>query len=223
MNTPALAGTNPVLFDFDGPICSIFAGSPAADVARDLRDLAVKLGAMPGEAIGEEDDPLEILRWASRSGDASILAAVEDALVTAEIVAADSAQPAPFARDILRALHAQGRAIGIASNNSGAAINKYLDRHDLAGMVNATVGRQPYSPEAMKPDPNCLQVAMALLNVEPAVCVYIGDSIADIDAAHATGMPVIAYANKPGKFEHFIAAGADAVVRGMNEIQSAMN
>ena len=58
-----LIGTGPLLLDFDGPVCSIFAGYPAPRVAAGLVALLHVEGiAMPPEIRGE-GDPLAVLRW----------------------------------------------------------------------------------------------------------------------------------------------------------------
>jgi hypothetical protein len=52
-----------LLLDFDGPICSIFAGYPAPRVAAELVALLDVEGvAVPPEVRGE-GDPLAVLRW----------------------------------------------------------------------------------------------------------------------------------------------------------------
>jgi D-arabinose 1-dehydrogenase-like Zn-dependent alcohol dehydrogenase len=48
------------------------------------------------------------------------------------------------------------------------------------------------------------------------------DSLSDITAAQAAGVPVIAYANKPSKKEQFAEAGADTVVTSMADAVAAL-
>ena len=43
-------------------------------------------------------------------------------------------------------------------------------------------------------------------------CVLVGDSLTDIQAARVANMPVIGYANKPGKAELFAAEKSSAIV-----------
>ncbi|WP_241253226.1 HAD hydrolase-like protein [Streptomyces sp. W1SF4] len=51
-----------------------------------------------------------------------------------------------------------------------------------------------------------------------ADCTLIGDSLTDVQAAHAAGATVIAYANKPPLFAE---AGADAITDTMHAIAQA--
>ncbi|MEU8045890.1 HAD-IA family hydrolase [Micromonospora echinofusca] len=75
------------------------------------------------------------------------------------------------------------------------------------------------APERMKPDPFPVLAAGRELGAEPAECVLVGDSVSDIEAAHAAGVAAIGYANKPGKRERFDAA--DAVIDSMAELVTA--
>lgn len=43
-----------------------------------------------------------------------------------------------------------------------------------------------------KPDPTPLRTACELLGAHPAAALMVGDSVNDIDAARACGMPVLA-------------------------------
>ncbi|HEX2808805.1 MAG TPA: hypothetical protein VHN80_21790, partial [Kineosporiaceae bacterium] len=91
MTIPLLEDAEAVLLDFDGPVCSMFAGYPAAGVAEQLRELITSSGADPGEAISRTGDPLTVLRLAADQHP-SLLATVDDALTRAERVAARTAR-----------------------------------------------------------------------------------------------------------------------------------
>jgi hypothetical protein len=57
-----------LLLDFDGPICSIFAGTPAPAIAEQLRRKLQAAGiTLPPDAEAE-DDPLEVFRATARLG-----------------------------------------------------------------------------------------------------------------------------------------------------------
>ncbi len=208
-----LAGTGPLLLDFDGPVCSIFAGYPAAEVAAELRERLKRNGIRVVGSVVTEPDPLEVLRWTGRHGDPDVVRAVEDALCAAELEAARLAESTPYAREVIVAARDAGKPVAIISNNSAGAIVKYLNLHRLAVHVRAYA-----RPELMKPHPDPIRRAVAALGAEPGDCALIGDSLADITAAQAAKAKVIGYANKPAKAERFAAAQADAVVTSMSEI-----
>ncbi len=76
-----IKGTRHLLLDFDGPVCSVFAGTPASDVASQLRYALQAAGfSLPGYAQ-EETDPLEVFREAAKLSPAA--AAVAQQLLTA--------------------------------------------------------------------------------------------------------------------------------------------
>jgi phosphoglycolate phosphatase-like HAD superfamily hydrolase len=218
-----LAGAGPILLDFDGPVCNIFAGCPADVVASELRDILLNSGAQLPAAMMVEVDPLQVLRWTATLGSEPLIQTIEDALRAAELRAATSATPTPYAQEVLLVAQQKGRRVAIASNNSGPAIRTYLDAHRLSQYVSYVVGRKPYCPEKMKPHPYSILDSLNNLNAEPHGSVLIGDSLTDITASHEAGIRVIGYANRPGKRESLSAAGADAVVATMAEVANALN
>ena len=55
-----------VLLDFDGPVCAVFEGTAASDVAHELRLALSAAGIpLPGEVL-DIDDPLEVFRVTAR-------------------------------------------------------------------------------------------------------------------------------------------------------------
>ncbi|GAA3298253.1 HAD family phosphatase [Dactylosporangium vinaceum] len=217
-----LARSRAILLDFDGPVCSIFGGHPAPLVAAELLNLLEARDVDLTDDIRSETDPMEVLRWSATLGQPELLREVEDALCRAELLAAESAIPEPYGREVIVAARESGRPVAIVSNNSAGAIEAYLKAHRLAGHIANISGRAYAQPERMKPNPEPLWRAATALEVEPAASVLIGDSLFDIEGAQAAGVPVIAYANKPPKVQRFTDASADVVVTSMGEIASAL-
>ncbi|MGW6288746.1 HAD hydrolase-like protein [Streptomyces sp. NPDC055107] len=58
----------------------------------------------------------------------------------------------------------------------------------------------------MKPNPHSLIAAAERLDVDVSLCALIGDSLTDIQAAHAIGSRAIGSANKPHKRQLFVQA-----------------
>lgn len=217
-----LAGTRVVLLDFDGPVCSIFAGYPAAAVAAELRAGLAAEGVEVPPLVAQQDDPLEVLRWTAQHGSAALTARIERALTMAELQAATSAEPTPYAHEVLRAAHETGRTVAIVSNNSRPAIEAYLDAHRLRGYLRLVVGRDRSHPDRMKPHPAPLLDALHQLHLPAASAVMIGDSRSDVLSAQAAGVRSIGYANKPTKFATLTEAGADTIVHSMFEIDTGL-
>ncbi len=217
-----LAGTGPLLLDFDGPVCSIFAGYPAHEVAADLREVLESNGIRVPGTMAAESDPLEVLRWTGQLGDAHLTRVVEDALCAAELRAARSAEPTPYAREVIVAAREAGKPVAVVSNNSPGAVVEYLELHRLSVHVPTVIGRAYAQPELMKPNPDPIRRGVSALGAEPGDCLLIGDSLADLTAAHAAKVKVIGYANRAEKAESFAAAGADAVVTSLSEIATSL-
>ncbi|MEV1156924.1 HAD family phosphatase [Micromonospora chokoriensis] len=213
-----LAGVGAVLLDFDGPVCSIFAGYPAPQVAAELVDVLRRHGVDVPQELASEPDPLEVLRCTGAAGDHGITRAVEDALCAAERRAVETAEPTPYGREVIVASRQAGMQVAAVSNNSADAVAAYLAAHRIDGYVSPVVGRPYADPDRMKPNPEPILHAVRALGQSPNRCVLVGDSLSDIEGARAAGVQVVGYANRPAKVEAFRSAGADFVITGMGEI-----
>jgi HAD superfamily hydrolase (TIGR01509 family) len=188
-----------LLLDFDGPICSVFAGYPAPIVADQLRDILAQGGhASLPKKVHDTADPFEVLQYASTLGP-SEAEYVESALTAHEIEAISSAAPTSGAHDLIRKWSANKGSVAIVSNNSSLAVESYLHKHDLRSYVDEVVGRHDSDPGLLKPNPHLLKLAVERLNLEPSACVFIGDSVSDAEASRRAGVTFIGFANKPGK------------------------
>ena len=209
-----------VLLDFDGPVCSVFAGYPAPQITDELRALAVdQLGQLTAE-LTAASGPHELLAASGGVSD-KLARQIEDALQVAEIKAAESAAPTPGAAEFLAACRESKRTVAIVSNNCEASVRVYLDRVGLTQAVRHIEARDPSDPARMKPSPYLVEQAATHLRAVPAQCVLIGDQPSDITAARTVGTMSIGYANKPGKHADLSAAGADAITDDMYELAEA--
>jgi HAD superfamily hydrolase (TIGR01509 family) len=206
-----LARTSHVLLDFDGPVCSVFSNFSPAAVAHELRT-RLELVDAP-----ETNEPFEILSYVARDKPADALRA-EAELARLETSAVGTAAPTPGAAAVLRHFKESGRPVVVVSNNSAGAVHAYLVRHGLTHLVAGMTSRTDPDPRLLKPDPFLLHEGARLLNAEISDCLMIGDSITDIQAAHAAGAAVLGYANKPGKREKFERVKPDAVIEDMAEL-----
>ncbi|MEU5215108.1 HAD hydrolase-like protein [Streptomyces sp. NPDC020807] len=207
-----------VFFDFDGPVCDVFAGLPAPQVAEQLVAILAAKDEAAGARAVETDDPIEVLRIAHEAGP-EVGRDVEDALTAAEVEAvAVAGPPTSGAVDALRAVNASGRAVAVVSNNSAECVQSFLKAHELEKYVARVIGRPTGQPHLMKPNPFPLITAAEKMHVDVTSCTLIGDSVTDIQAAHAAGASVIGYANKPHKLGWFTDEHADAITEDMQAI-----
>ncbi|MFC1226934.1 HAD family hydrolase [Streptomyces sp. Sce081] len=210
-----LSAARSVLLDFDGPVCQVFSGMSAAEVARRLRSAY-------GDAarLAQGDDPLEVVRTASMDGLPRV-DALESALTDLEVAAVEMAAPTAHAEAAIKALHAAGHQLAAVSNNSTAALKRYFTSHGLDPYVSPLIGREAIRIRQMKPAPHMLLLALEAHGVSPQAAVLVGDSVSDIQAAHAAGAMSIGYANKPGKYERLRKAGATVVIEDMADLACA--
>ncbi|MFB8181542.1 HAD family hydrolase [Streptomyces sp. NPDC055966] len=210
-----------MLFDFDGPICEVFSGLPASEVARSLVDVMREFNMELSEEM-EGMDFMDAIRISPQGGEAA-LRAVEERLVEAELEAVKSAgDPTPGAVASLEAARASGRGVAIVSNNSAECVREFLAYHDLASLVEEIVGRPACQPHQLKPSPYMLLMSAARLGAAPQGCTLVGDSVTDIEAAIAAESRSVGYANRPGKELSLAKAGADAVIGSMDVLADAL-
>ena len=220
--TDILRRAHALLLDFDGPICDMFAGSPAPVIADELRALvAAHGGELPAGA--DVAGPLQLLRLVADTCTPSTVQTVARALLDAELAAADTAQPTPGIDDVLRTAQDSGRHVAIVSNNSDAAVRRYLDRHGLSRYVDHVSARtDDLDARLMKPNDHLIRRALAAIMVPAEASALVGDSTSDVQAGTTAGVAVIGHANKPGKRERLIAAGATAIIDAMDDLADAL-
>jgi HAD superfamily hydrolase (TIGR01549 family) len=211
-----------LLLDFDGPVCSIFANHPAPQVADALRKFLDSDGVELPSALRAERDPLELLRWTGTLGRAELVRRVEARLRAEEVSASKTAEPTPYAHEVIIAALQAGESVAIVSNNSAEAISAFLSRQGLEQYNIAVFGREFGQPDRMKPNPAPIFRAVKSLDTSVDDCVLVGDSLADIHAANAAEIPVIGYANRQAKEGAFRTAKADVIVTSMAEIADAL-
>lgn len=185
-----------VLFDLDGTLLDTAgdialalnrAGaehgwSPVADdavrlmIGRGAPTLVTRAAAHQGVALSERDHASVLDRFFHHYG----------ALQTFDECAAS---PYAGAVEALSSLHDAGLHIAVVTNKQQRFAIGLLQRLDLSGWVDLVVGGD--TCERRKPDPQPLQYACAALEVDLDQAVMVGDSVNDVQAAKAAGIPVI--------------------------------
>jgi len=186
-------GTRAVLFDFDGTLADT-----AADLSRALNRLRV--------ARGLAEMPLENLRPYASSGARGLLEAGlgilpdhpeyqalrESFLRHYENEICIDTKLFPGMEPLLAVIEARGLRWGIVTNKSTRLTRLIvkalgLDRRAACVVCGDTT---PH----LKPNPASLLHAAGELALAPGECVYLGDDLRDIQAAHAAGMRSVAVA-----------------------------
>jgi beta-phosphoglucomutase-like phosphatase (HAD superfamily) len=188
--------------------CSIFAAITATTVAARLTKVLTSAEITPPVRLTETDDPFEVLRYTLTHAP-ELAADIEAAFRAEEVGAATTAVPTPGAAETIQACHDTDRTVTIVSNNSDDAVHTYLTVHELAGQIDHV---HPHASRhcSAQATPYLVTQATLALEAEPAACVLIGDSLTDVQAAHAAGVPAIGYANKASKPARFTDTTAAA-------------
>lgn len=219
--TAVLADSGPILLDFDGPVATLLPAPYNARLAEATRKPLREKGNELPELIANTTDHLAVLRYAADQGTA-MLQAVEEIALAGEIEAAQNATPTPGAAEFLTACKQVDRTVVIVSNNAAAAIESYLDQHGLTALVAKVLGRPPGHPALMKPDPELVHLALAIVKRKPHDCVMIGDSVTDIEVSQSAGVRSIGYAKTPERGAELDRAGADAIIDDMASLATAV-
>ncbi|MGI8452204.1 MAG: HAD family hydrolase [Streptosporangiaceae bacterium] len=216
-----ITATRHLFLDFDGPICSIFAGLKPETVAGKLRDILTGQGIDLPAAVASTSDPFDVFTYAATISP-ELAAAVEATMTELEIAAVPTADAAAHVHDVITSCQESGRSLTIVSNNSARAVNTYLVRHALDGPIGCVIARTSADPSLLKPSPHLLDQAVTANSAEPVECTLVGDQVTDIFATHEAGTHSIGYANKPGKTHSLADAGADAVITSLAQLALAL-
>jgi HAD superfamily hydrolase (TIGR01509 family) len=210
-----------VLFDFDGPVCRLFAGHTAERVAKDLVDWLEQQGLR--ELLTEEErvhpDPMVVLYAVNRRHPHSdLVAELEERLTRQELKAVASAMPTAYADPLIRTWTAVGSRLAVTTNNSPRTVSDYLRVRGILRCFAPHVYGRTSELHLLKPDPHCLNRALNAMGAAPSAALMIGDAPTDLYAAEQAGVPFLGYARNERKEKLLREAGAVAVVRSLEPV-----
>ncbi|MFF4401895.1 HAD family hydrolase [Streptomyces sp. NPDC001480] len=216
-----VADARVVLWDFDGPICGLFARHSARQVAGDLSRWLGERGlrALLTAAAQESDDPHELLRAVGRLHPGSdLIGELEERLTRQELFATSTAMPTAYADVLIRTWTAVGSRLAITSNNSPRVVRRYLEGRDLLSCFAPHIYGRTQDLSRLKPDPYCLNRALTAMGAEAGAAVMIGDAPTDFAAAALIGVPFIGYATSEESLKRLRDAGAEVVVASLEPL-----
>jgi phosphoglycolate phosphatase-like HAD superfamily hydrolase len=216
-----IARARVVLWDFDGPICTLFAQHPSVGVAAGFVEWLDRLGL--SELLNEEErrfeDPQAVLRAIDRRHPGSdLVAEMEERLTKEELHAAAGAMPTPWADPLIRTWKAVGSRLAITTNNSPLAVRKYLESRHLLSCFAPHIYGRTRDLGLLKPDPHCLNRALSAMGADPSTALMIGDSAFDADAALRAGVPFLGYARDEPKEKSLRKAGVRHLVGSLEPL-----
>ncbi|MER5434331.1 HAD family hydrolase [Streptomyces sp. NPDC002588] len=213
-----------VLWDFDGPICRLFAGHSAEDVAERLVEWLEGRGLhhLLTETERESLDPHVVLRAVDRLRPGSdLVAELEERLTQEELKAASSAMPTAYADPLIHTWTALGLRLAITTNNSPRVVAKYLTGRGLGSCFNPHIYGRTQDLQYLKPHPHCLHRALRATGSAPETALMIGDTPSDFLAAQEAGVPFLGYARNEAKDKLLRGAGATTVVNSLETVLRA--
>jgi len=215
-----VASARYVLWDMDGPICRLFAGYPAHEIAGELvsKIELLGMGALLTEKERSSNDPHEALRGVhNRHRGSDLILELEEWLTRRELEAVPLARPTPYADPLIRTWWSLGVKFAITTNNAALAAAAYVESRRLTDCFPYVYGRTP-NLDLMKPNPYCLEVAIKAMGAVPAATLMIGDAATDLEAASLAGVEFLGYARNEDKERTLRQAGAEVVVRSLDQV-----
>lgn len=129
--------------------------------------------------------------------------------------------PYPTVRATLERLAATGMHLACVTNKPGDFTLPMLEQLDLARFFALVVAGD--TAPAVKPDPAPLLHAMDFFKVPPAEALMVGDSVNDIQAARAAGIPVICVSYGYNHGRDIRGAAPDAVIDSLAELEQLLD
>ena len=183
------------LLDLDGTLVDSIP-----DLARAANAMRIKLALPPlhqeliAQFVGKGIDHLVRRAMTGGDNDASVtdgaFSVARDHFVDAyHQVNGDHATVFEGVIDGLKAMKTAGIRLAVVTNKPSVFTEQLLIQTGLRSFFDAVVSGDTCPTK--KPDPGPVLHACALLDAEPANCIFIGDSINDALAAQAAGMPVL--------------------------------
>jgi HAD superfamily hydrolase (TIGR01509 family) len=125
-----------------------------------------------------------------------------------------SVKPLDGSRELVLRLRQEGYRLALASAAHEEVLQSLLEIAGIADLIGDA--EKPPKPEASKPDPATIEVALSRVDVDRSRVVMFGDTPYDVEAARAAGVDVIGFTT--GGYSAEALAGAVAVYRGPSDL-----
>jgi len=126
----------------------------------------------------------------------------------------------PGVPEALAALRGGGRRLGLATTRSTASARDTLEAKGLLDHIEFVGGGDQVT--AHKPAPDVIHLALRQLGGAAHDAIMVGDTTADIGAAHAAGLPCWSVLGGVHDEATLRAAGADVILSGVAELPAAL-
>ena len=132
-----------------------------------------------------------------------------------------SVEPFPGAVESMRAIHARGIKLALASSSNPDEVEYYVELLGVGKLLEGTTSKE--DAETSKPSPEIFQAALERVKSDPARTFALGDTPYDVLAAHRIPVPIVAvlsggFARELLKKAEFIFDDISAMVRELDRI-----
>ena len=193
-----------VLFDFDGTVFDTVEG-----IVRSARYALRQQG---------RDAPASALVRFAGLTEEETARAIADFRERYEPIGVYESRPFPGIGALLDALRASGKTVGIATSKPQPLAEKLLDRAGLREKFDVVRGSDPRVVDNEKWQ--VVTWAMADCGAAAETTVLVGDTRFDVEGAHRCGIPCVGVRYGYAAEGELEAAGADAIVEGLNELKT---
>ena len=213
-----------VLFDIDGTLISTGGASDRAwhRAFAELQGVDVNVPDYTGKGMPDPAVGLACFRGAlgrePEAGEMEALMALRQRYLAEEVETSPGYRVMPGARELLEALSAAGRLVGLITGNTEPAAHIKLSRADL----NRYFAFGGYGSDASRRVDVC-RTALERARVaaggtlELSACVALGDTPRDVEAAHGAGLRIIGVATGEYAVAELRDSGADEVVVSLED------
>jgi HAD superfamily hydrolase (TIGR01509 family) len=193
------------LFDFDRTLAVL---EPEVDwtASRQALEIELRAAGVPGELMSElvslyprgnlalyEALRARIINDATcSSGARSIIKSASAVIEHHELAGVNRAVPMPGALTLLRNLNRRQIKAVIVTSNSSITARTWLECNRVADTIDGIIGRD--SGLSLKPSPAMIERALVLFDQTADKALFVGDSLADLEAARAAGVRFCAIA-----------------------------
>ncbi|PCD03120.1 phosphoglycolate phosphatase [Sphingomonas spermidinifaciens] len=157
----------------------------------------------------------EGLRVSGGCDEAALAELLPELLAFYEANISEGTVPYPGMLDALDALAARGVRIGIVTNKLHSLADKLVRELGLSHRFEVLLGGDSLGPGQAKPSPALIHAMIERLGGGRAA--FVGDSIYDVGAAHAAGIPAIAV-SFGFLMQPVDELGADAIIHHFDEL-----
>lgn len=131
----------------------------------------------------------------------------------------DKTAPYPGVMELLHDLKADGYRLGVVSNKHAPGVAA-LCAHFFGDLLDIAVGNDDTRPP--KPAPDSLLYAMERMGLSPEDVWFVGDSVMDVQTAHAAGVPSVAVTWGFQDADRLIAEHPTAMAHEAEEVGNAV-